>query len=175
MTDKSAHPDAKPGEGGAARGALSLTEILPAERIELDVSVNTWQEAIQAAGKLLFETGAITQEYINAMVKVAEELGPYIAIAPGIALPHARPEAGALRTALSLVKLTQPVNFGNPDNDPVQLIFALAAVDNRAHTFALQALAELFLSKDLMKQLVEASSKEAVLEAFRQAEHKVGT
>jgi mannitol/fructose-specific phosphotransferase system IIA component (Ntr-type) len=123
----------------------------------------------------LYETGAVAHEYIEAMVKVAEELGPYIVIAPGIALPHARSEAGAIQTALSFVKLADPVNFGNPDNDPVRLVFALAAVDNTAHTVALQALAELFLSKDLMSRLFVARTKASVLGAFREAERKVET
>jgi len=153
---------------------LSLRELLPRERIGLDVKAGTWQEAVREAGKLLLESGAVTPEYIEAMVKVAEELGPYIAIAPGIALPHASAEAGAKQTALSLIKLVAPVNFGNPDNDPVRLVFGLAAVDHTAHIVALQALAELFLSKDLMNQLFSARSTRSVLEVFRQAEKILG-
>ena len=103
-------------------------------------------------------------------MKVAEELGPYIAIAPGIALPHASTEAGAKQTALSLIKLAEPINFGNPDNDPVRLVFGLAAIDHTAHVVALQALAELFLSKDLMTKLFEANTTDSVIEVFRQAE-----
>lgn len=148
----------------------SLLELLPRERIRLGVEAGTWQEAIRAAGKLLLDSGAVTGDYIEAMVKVAEELGPYIAIAPGIALPHAASEAGAKRTALSLVKLAVPVNFGNPDNDPVQLVFGLSAVDKQAHIVALQTLAELFLSKELMDQLFGAESVGSVIQIFQQAQ-----
>ena len=74
------------GKGNPDR-LLSLSELLPSQRIKLDVRVNTWQEAIREAGRLLFDSGAVTHEYIEAMVKVAEELGPYIVIGPGIALP----------------------------------------------------------------------------------------
>jgi PTS system ascorbate-specific IIA component len=153
---------------------LSLCELLPRDRIKLDVKVNNWQEAIREAGKLLFNSGAVTSEYIEAMVKVAEELGPYIVIAPGIALPHAATEAGAKQTALSLIKLTDPIYFGNPDNDPVQLVFGLSAIDKKAHILALQALAELFLSKDLVNQLFKAESNSSVIEIFQQAEKILG-
>lgn len=158
-------------DGDQAPGKiLSLSDLLPVERIRLDVKVDNWQDAIRASGKLLYETGAVTPEYIEAMIQVAEELGPYIAIAPGIALPHAATEAGAKQTALSLVKLAEPVCFGNPDNDPVRLVFALSAVDKKAHIVALQALAELFLSKDLMDELFHAESVGSVVEIFRHAE-----
>ena len=157
-------------DDGASGKPLSLRELLPSERIGLDVKAGTWQEAVRESGKLLLESGAVTPEYIEAMVKVAEELGPYIAIAPGIALPHASTEAGAKQTALSLIKLAEPVNFGNPDNDPVRLVFGLAAVDHTTHIVALQALAELFLSKELMNQLFNAKSTMSVIDVFRQAE-----
>jgi len=152
---------------------LSLSELLPRERIKLDVEVNSWQEAIRETGKLLFMSGAVTSEYIEAMVNVAEELGPYIVIAPGIALPHAATEAGAKRTALSLVKLVDPIYFGNPDNDPVQLVFGLSAIDKKVHIGALQALAELFLSKDLVNQLFKAENVNSVIETFQQAERLI--
>lgn len=148
----------------------SLTELLPAQRIKLNVEASTWQAAIREAGKLLLASNAVAPEYIEAMIKVAEELGPYIVIAPGIALPHAATEAGARQTALSMVKLARPINFGNPDHDPVRLVFGLAAIDKKAHMAALQTLARLFMSKDLVNQLFNADSVDAVIETFQQAE-----
>jgi mannitol/fructose-specific phosphotransferase system IIA component (Ntr-type) len=148
----------------------SLTELLPSQRIRLNVEVNTWQEAIREAGKLLCASDSVTPEYIEAMIKVAEELGPYLVIAPGIALPHAATEAGAKQTALSLIKLATPINFGNPDHDPVRLVFGLAAIDKKAHMTALQTLARLFMSKELVNQLFNADSVNAVIDVFHQAE-----
>jgi mannitol operon transcriptional antiterminator len=149
---------------------LSLSELLPYERIKLDVKVNNWQEAIREAGKLLYESGAVTSQYIEEMIKVAEELGPYIVIAPGIALPHAATEAGAKQTALSLIKLSEPIYFGNPENDPVRLVIGLSAIDKKMHIVALQALAELLLSRDLVNQLFTAGSVNSVMETFHLAE-----
>jgi len=149
---------------------FSLTELLPRERIRLDVQAVDWQDAIRKAGGLLFESGAVRFEYVEAMIKVAQELGPYIAIGPGIALPHAATDAGAKQTALSLIRLAEPVCFGNPENDPVRLVFALAAIDKTAHITALQALAELFMSRELMEQLFHAESVDAVIELLRLAE-----
>jgi mannitol operon transcriptional antiterminator len=153
--------------------SLSLSDLLPGERIRLGVRVDNWQEAIRAAGKLLFASGAVTSDYPEAMVNVAKELGPYIVIAPGVALPHAATEAGAKQTALSLVKLADPVNFGNPDNDPVRLVIGLSAIDKKVHILALQALAELLLSKDLVDRLFNAESINSILKVLQEAEKKL--
>ena len=169
MTEYLLTGENSPGNGNADK-PLALSELLPNYRIRLEVKVATWQDAVREAGKLLFESGAVAYEYIEAMVKVGEELGPYIVIAPGIALPHAAIEAGAKQTALSLIKLAEPINFGNPDHDPVRLVFGLSAIDKKAHIVALQALARLFLSKELVNQLFNANSIEAVIETFHQAE-----
>ncbi|HEY59474.1 MAG TPA: PTS sugar transporter subunit IIA [Anaerolineae bacterium] len=68
---------------------LSFRDLLPCERIKLDVQVHSWREAIREAGKLLLLSEAITPDYIDAMIRTAEDLGPYIVIAKGIAMPHA--------------------------------------------------------------------------------------
>ncbi len=159
-----------PSQEASPAKSFALTELLPRERIRLEVRASDWQDAIRQAGQLLFESGAVRFEYLEAMIKVAQELGPYIAIAPGVALPHASIEAGALQTGLSLIRLAEPVNFGNPDNDPVRLVFALAAIDHTAHITALQALAELFMSKELMQKLFEAVNVDAVIELLQSAE-----
>lgn len=172
MAEKHVNPQDLSGNK-ADKKLPSLSELLPDERIKLNVKVNTWQEAIRASGKLLFESGAVTSQYIEAMIQVAEEYGPYIVIAPGIALPHAPTVAGAKKTALSLVKLAYPINFGNPDNDPVRLVFGLSAVDKKIHMLALQALAELFLAKDLVDALFKAESAASVLAVFQKAEKTV--
>ena len=141
---------------------LSFRDLLPRERIKLDVRVDTWQDAIREAGKLLLSSHSITPEYIDAMICTAEELGPYIVIAKGIAMPHASPESGAIKTALSLVRLSTPIEFGNPDNDPVQLVFGLVATDGKIHINAMRTLAELIMNKEKIAQLFTAPDIDSI-------------
>ncbi len=148
----------------------SLSELIPAGRILLDVATADWRGAVRVAGGLLLKDGVIKPEYIDAMISTAEELGPYIVIAPGIAMPHARPEAGAILTGMSLVRLAPAVEFGNPDHDPVTLVFALAAVDKRVHLKAMQTLAELLLSKELVGELLLAEDIPSIQQVFGAAE-----
>jgi mannitol operon transcriptional antiterminator len=148
----------------------SLTELIPAKRIALDAEASNWQEAIRLTGKLFLDTGIIEPRYIEAMIGIAEELGPYIVIAPHIALPHARPEDGALETGLCLVRLKSPIPFGHVDHDPVELLFGLVAVDKEVHVRALQTLAEVLTSNDFVLELKTAESVEEVHSIFEKAE-----
>ena len=61
------------------------------------------------------------------------ELGPYMVIAEGIALAHARPSEAVISTGLSVVTLKSPVEFGSERFDPVSIVFGLAAVDHDGH------------------------------------------
>ena len=123
--------------------ASALSKMLTEETIALGLSVRDWQEAVHEAGSLLVNAGMVEPRYIGAMVQMVEDIGPYIVIAPGVALPHARPEDGVKNACMSLVTLSPPVNFGNEHNDPVELVVAFGTTDNEAHIEALTELARL--------------------------------
>ncbi|WP_432254045.1 PTS sugar transporter subunit IIA [Streptomyces sp. HNM1019] len=120
-----------------------LKDLLPVAAVRLDVRAADWRGAIAAAGRLMVETGATTDEYTREMVANVEENGPYIVIAPGVAFVHARPSPAVLSTGMSWVRLAEPVEFGHESNDPVTLVVALAAQDSSAHTSAMASLARL--------------------------------
>jgi PTS system ascorbate-specific IIA component len=136
--------------------APRLSDLLPVSAIRLGASAPDWRGAVQAAGDALVASGATTGAYTGEMVATVEQLGPYIVIAPGIALAHSRPSPSVLHAGMSLVTLAQPVAFGHRQNDPVSLVVGLAAPDEDGHVRALSTLAE-FLS--------DASRREALLAA----------
>ena len=70
---------------------MNLKDLLRPQLIDVRVNVDDWQEAIRAAGRLLIQDRAAEPRFVEAMIQVAKDLGPYIVVAPGIALPHARP------------------------------------------------------------------------------------
>ena len=125
-----------------------------------------WQGAIRAAGKLMVEDGAVEERFVDAMIRVAKEFGPYIVVAPGIALPHARPEDGVIEASIAIVRLKNPVEFGNEDNDPVYLVVALAAVDHEQHIDGLRQLALVLGDDDKIDAIKAAKTKEEILKIF---------
>ncbi|MFI8995753.1 PTS sugar transporter subunit IIA [Streptomyces sp. NPDC053542] len=140
----------------------TLSELIPAEAVRLDVAAADWREAVRAAGDLMVATGTCTGEYTTEMIENVEENGPYIVIAPGFAFAHARPSPAVLRTGMSWVRLAEPVEFGHESNDPVSLVVALAARDSGAHTEAMAALARLLGDPETERALREARTPEAV-------------
>ena len=131
-----------------------------AARVHLEVT--DWAAAVDAAVQLLVEAGAATPAYAARCVQNLREQGPYIVIAPGLALAHARPEDGALALALSVVTLAPPVPFGHPANDPVAVVLAFASPDRNAHIGLLAALARR-LADGLGEQLRTAASDDAAV------------
>lgn len=148
----------------------TLSEMLNKETVALGVTVPNWQEAVKTAGNLLVRAGTVEPRYIDGMIRMVQEIGPYIVIAPGVALPHARPEDGVNKACLSLVTLKPPVKFGNANNDPVELVIAFGSTDNESHIEALSELARLIGDADTLRNLKEASSPEELLEVIKKAE-----
>ena len=106
---------------------------------------------------------------MEAMVKLVQENGPYIVIAPGLAFPHARPQDGAKVAGLSLIRLLEPVEFGNEDNDPVRLVIALSATDNSSHIDALAELFEVIAEAENREELLRAATPEEIMAVFARA------
>lgn len=143
-----------------------LEAYLTQDVIQLNVKVDDWESAVRAGGQLLLESSKCAPEYIDAMVRTVKEMGPYMVLAPGLALAHARPDDGTLEVGLSLVTLETPVEFGSKVNDPVELVISFCAVDQQSHVEVLKALAR-FLRDDENQQLLKnAKSVDEVLAAF---------
>ena len=90
------------------------------------------------------------------MIETTIELGPYCAIAPGIAIPHARPEAGAKENGYSAVTLAEPVEFGSPDNDPIFLVLGFCALDHDSHIESLRLMAGAISQDGFIEQVIQA-------------------
>lgn len=143
--------------------SIQLSKLILKETINTRVEVKTWEEAVQAVGELLVSAGKIKPEYITAMKRVLKEMGPYAVIAPGIVLLHARPEDGVIEPCLGLITLVNPVPFGHPENDPVDLVFALGVVDKQAHITALQQLAEMLSEAVKLQEIRSAPNNSSLL------------
>lgn len=77
-----------------------LNDLLPPGAVNLHGEAYDWRAALNLAGGLLEEAGKITPGYTAAMVQSVEDHGPYIVVAPGFALAHARPGGGQANSDL---------------------------------------------------------------------------
>ncbi len=145
---------------------MDIKKLIRESLVNVDVSVEDWEDAIRAAGKLMVENEVVEERFIDAMIRVAQEFGPYIVVAPGIALPHARPEDGVIEASIAIIRLKTPVDFGSEENDPVYLVIALAAKDNEQHIDSLQQLAFVLSDEEKIDAIKAATSKEELLQVF---------
>jgi PTS system ascorbate-specific IIA component len=139
-----------------------LDQALGQGSIRLKQNCLNWKESFQVAGSALVESKRTTEVYIQEMIQAFEELGPYMVIAPGIALAHGRPSESVIETGLSLVTLSNPIEFGHSSNDPVSLVIGLAAVDHDSHIDLMSALAELLMSEETVNLLLNATNESEV-------------
>lgn len=142
---------------------MNLKHVLTDGRIQLGKEAEDWRSAIRMASDPLLKEGCIGKSYVEAMIRLVETFGAYVVIAKGVALAHARPESGVRRGALSVLTLRTPVAFGNAENDPVSVVFCLAAEDDTSHLEVIRSLVNLIDDPEKVRRLAEAKT----LESFR--------
>ncbi|HEX4058393.1 MAG TPA: PTS sugar transporter subunit IIA [Galbitalea sp.] len=135
---------------------------LPAEAVALGVRVDDWRGAVRAAGAALNAAGLATPEYADEMIRMIDEHGPYVVIAPGLALAHARSGRAVIRDGIAVVTLSTPVDFGHPYNDPVSVVVALAVATADAQIALVAELANVFNDSTAIADLAAATSIEDV-------------
>lgn len=111
--------------------------------------------------------GFIQQSYVEDTVRCVKISGPYIVITKQVALPHTKPEAGAIKLSMGISVLKNPVCFGSEENDPVKYIFPLCATDNKTHLSAMSEFMELLNAEEFYEMLDQAKEPEEVMQYLR--------
>ena len=137
---------------------MRLRDYFPDGAIAIKNAARDWQQAIDFSMEALLKQHYITHEYTDAIKASTLNHGPYYILAPGVTMPHARPENGALKTGLSLVLLNHSVLFPAYD-EPVKLLIGLSAANSDAHIGAIQALSELLCEEENINRLFTANSE----------------
>nr|WP_300324638.1 PTS sugar transporter subunit IIA [uncultured Anaerostipes sp.] len=139
--------------------------ILNEKNVRLQVSASDWEDAIRIGGNLLVEQGCAKPSYIEGIIHAVKELGPYIIITDGLAMPHTRPEEGALNIGCSLITLKEPVWFEGEDV-PVKVMICFSAVDSESHMDILKMIVE-FVERGLIDDIAKAETYEELLDVIQ--------
>lgn len=146
-----------------------ILNLLNRATIETGVEVSQWKEAGRKVGKLLVDSGGVESSYVEAMISSVEKYGPYIVIAPGVALFHGRPQEGVKKLCMGLITLKKGIPFNAGDKDPVKIVFAFGALDHNSHVKALAELMGILQNKDCLRKLSLATNEEEVLQLIKAA------
>ncbi|OOV76366.1 PTS sugar transporter subunit IIA [Mammaliicoccus fleurettii] len=144
-----------------------MTQIIKEEHIQLKDKVANWEEGIQIAAAPLLQEDYFNKDYVDSMIKSVHDMGPYIVIAPEIAIAHARPNENVNKVGLSLLKLDEHINFSD-NSHFASLVFVLSAIDNEAHLEILKKLATILSDKETVQSLVLAKNKSEIINIFKE-------
>lgn len=134
--------------------------------VRMEKSAKDWEDAVRISTQDLLEGGYIKASYVDGIIDCVKEYGPYIVIAPDIALPHARPEKGALKVGYSITRFEEPVRFAEDGSADARLFISLSCVHDDTHILMLQEIVEI-LSDEVKKDLLFTSTdKEEIVKAF---------
>lgn len=128
-------------------------------------SVSDWKEAVYDSVGLLEKNGLVPEDYKEKIVETVEELGPYIFIAPDIALPHVQ-YFDKTEVGVSLLKLNNKVEFDNERN--AVLFFAFSAKDGDSHIQLIQELATFLFDEENVSALKRMDNVDEIYEYIQQ-------
>lgn len=129
--------------------------------VSLKQKATTWEEAVEVCFKALLENNSVKKEYVDAIISRTKELGPFYILAPGLAMPHERPEMGVNKDCFSFVTLEKPVVF--PDGQEVDILIGLAATSTDIHNGeAIPQIVMIFDDEDAFDKIREAKNPEDI-------------
>ena len=120
---------------------MKLSEILTPDRIRLDSDATSKKRVLESASQLLAGTDdTLSPRAVFDCLIAREKLGS-TGLGHGVALPHGR-LAGLDKTIGVFIRIPKGVDFDAPDNEPVDLVFALLVPEESTEEH-LQVLADL--------------------------------
>ncbi|MCJ7689403.1 MAG: PTS sugar transporter subunit IIA [Clostridiaceae bacterium] len=131
--------------------------------IEIIDKVDNYEEAIKISCDILEKNGVVESRYYDSIKSKIKEFGSYFCIGDGICMPHARPEDGALKEGLCVLKLNNSVDF---DGKLINVFFTLAAKDSESHIGLIRKIAEVSMNKEKLNIIKNSKNKKEIMEVM---------
>lgn len=147
----------------------TLRELL-CQHIQVDVECRDWKEAVEKSAQRLLEEEYLTTGYIKQMIRNIEQMGPYIVLAQGFALPHESPDMGGKKLGMNLIRLKHPVSFHSQFYDPVEFVCCLSTIDKDSHLKAMFHLMNLLSKQDFCENIRKVKTAEEIYQIIYEYE-----
>lgn len=111
---------------------MTIKQLLQeANAIQIGIDATDWRQVIALAAEPLVSGGYLDASYPDAVIANTLAHGAYYVFEEGIAIPHARPDAGVIRDCFSMILLNEPISFEGSDKADIVIMFG--ARDSNAH------------------------------------------
>lgn len=140
-----------------------IAPLITPETALLDLSFTSKKKLFEHAAEVFARVHGLKAGEVFTSLFDRERLGS-TALGHGIAIPHGRIK-GLADASGALYRLSTPLEFDAPDNQPVRLCFILLVPKdaNERHLQILGELAQLFGDDAMRAKLLEAGSPEELL------------
>ena len=137
--------------------------VMVKEGIKLGQKSVSKEEAIEAAGNLLYELDYVEKYYIEAMQERERTVSTYLGM--GVAIPHGTGDAKnkVKKTGIVLVQYPDGVDFGD---EKAQLVFGIAGIGNE-HLELLGKITQVIDNQDNLEKLKTAGNVQDVLDMLK--------
>ena len=149
---------------------MTITALLSPERIFINAEITSKKKLLEFIADQVSDQFEITQSMLFCNLLDRERLGS-TGLGKGFAVPHAR--LANLKEAVGMfIKLNHPVNFEAPDNQPVDLVFAIIIPEQSTdqHLQILSALARVFSQAEVCEAIRNSNASEEVVKLIDSAE-----
>lgn len=158
-----------------AEAVPSLAEALEVGGILYDLEGTNKDRALRALVQILPMPDGMDRESLLRLF-LAREASASTAIGDGIAIPHVRNPIvlHVSRPMVTLAFLSQPVDFGALDGEPVHVLFSIISPTNRSHLQLLARLSFALHDGQLRRTVIRHAPREAILQEVRRVEARLG-
>lgn len=136
------------------------------ENVQICQESHNWREAIKISTQPLENGGYVKTCYKDGIIENVEKLGPYFVISDDIAMPHARPEQGAIKTQIAITLFDQGVKFDGKNATP-RLFITLSAKDNNEHLEALAKISEILADDAKVDKILKSQNEQTLYQYFK--------
>ena len=137
-----------------------MSDVLTLSQIKVPGTAGSKNEAIQEAGQILVDAGAVSPAYVDAMFEREKSVTTYVG--NYLAIPHGTNEAKdtIFKSALSVIRYESPLDW---DGNEVRFAIGIAGFNN-THLQILSKVAIVFSDTDEVDRLIAAQSAEEIYE-----------
>jgi len=142
--------------------AAPPSDILVADSVVLNGTATTRDAAIDEAGRLLLDRGAVDEGYIAAMHEREESVSTYMG--SFLAIPHGTNAAKdhIMKSAVSVIRYPNGIDWNGKE---VKFVVGVAGINNE-HLHILSSIAKVFTNKAQVAELEAATTVDEVLALF---------
>ncbi|MBI3893537.1 MAG: PTS sugar transporter subunit IIA [Candidatus Wallbacteria bacterium] len=150
---------------------MKLTNLIEPDLIKLELASGTKPQVLEELINLMVETSRIKDrdEFVKAVMD--REAICSTGIGKGIAIPHSR-NTSITEVTVALGRSRAGIDFDALDNEPVHLVFLLAAPMNAGNVYlkALARLSRLLRMPEFRQAIMEANTKEDIIRIIEERE-----